>query len=198
MEFQRQECWGPELPFFSPGESSRPRDQTQVSCVAGRFFLPSKPPDSRWRNTSFPSIWKYIHAGILHQKLVSFLALLFAIILKKCHRNNITSPEVIFRIFCPIFTELHRIFCAIFRTVEVSIPDHRICSSSEFMWLHKSGLCHLSQKLIANGQYHWKHLFSRPWKSLVVESVVSYPEPVILLRKPQMFKATRNPNKYLT
>ena len=26
------------LPFPSPGDSSRPRDQTQVSCTVGRFF----------------------------------------------------------------------------------------------------------------------------------------------------------------
>ena len=38
MEFSRQE-WILELfaIFFSRG-SSRPRDQTQVSCIAGRFF----------------------------------------------------------------------------------------------------------------------------------------------------------------
>ena len=37
MEFSRQEYWsGSSSP--SPGESSRPRDQTQVSCIAGRFF----------------------------------------------------------------------------------------------------------------------------------------------------------------
>ena len=33
-----QEYWS-GLPFPSPGESSRPRDQTQVSCLAGRFLL---------------------------------------------------------------------------------------------------------------------------------------------------------------
>ena len=37
VEFFRQEYWG-ELPFPSPGESSEPRDQTQVSHTAGRFF----------------------------------------------------------------------------------------------------------------------------------------------------------------
>jgi len=37
MEFSRQEYWsGLSLP--SPGDSSWPRDQTQISCVAGRFF----------------------------------------------------------------------------------------------------------------------------------------------------------------
>ena len=37
MEFSRQEyCNG--LPFPSPGDFSQPRDQTHVSCVAGRLF----------------------------------------------------------------------------------------------------------------------------------------------------------------
>ena len=37
MEFSRQESWS-GLSFPSPGDSSWPRDQTQISCVAGRFF----------------------------------------------------------------------------------------------------------------------------------------------------------------
>ena len=37
MEFSTQEYWS-GLPFSSPGESSRSKDQTQVSCTAGRFF----------------------------------------------------------------------------------------------------------------------------------------------------------------
>ena len=37
MGFSRQEYWS-ELPLPSPGESSWPRDQTQVSCIAGRCF----------------------------------------------------------------------------------------------------------------------------------------------------------------
>ena len=37
MEFSRQEYWN-GLPFPSPGGSSQPRDQTQVSWIAGRFF----------------------------------------------------------------------------------------------------------------------------------------------------------------
>ena len=36
MGFSRQEYWS-GLPFPSPGESSRPRDRTQV-CIAGRRF----------------------------------------------------------------------------------------------------------------------------------------------------------------
>ena len=37
MESSRQEYWS-GLPFPSPGESSQPRDGTQVSCIADRFF----------------------------------------------------------------------------------------------------------------------------------------------------------------
>ena len=37
MEFSRPEYWGGE-PFPSPGGSYQPRDRTQVSCIAGRFF----------------------------------------------------------------------------------------------------------------------------------------------------------------
>ena len=37
MEFSRQEYWS-GLPFHSPGDPSQPRDQTQVSRIAGKFF----------------------------------------------------------------------------------------------------------------------------------------------------------------
>ena len=37
MGFSRQEYWS-GLPFPSPGESSQPRDRTQVSHIAGRCF----------------------------------------------------------------------------------------------------------------------------------------------------------------
>ena len=38
MGFSRQESWI-GLPFPAPGESSRPRGQTCISCVADRFFF---------------------------------------------------------------------------------------------------------------------------------------------------------------
>ena len=37
MGFSRQEYWS-GLPFPSPGDSSQPRNQTQVSYIAGRHF----------------------------------------------------------------------------------------------------------------------------------------------------------------
>ena len=37
MGFSRQEYWS-GFPFPSPGESSRPRDRTLVSCIAGKRF----------------------------------------------------------------------------------------------------------------------------------------------------------------
>ena len=39
MGFSRQEYWN-GLPFPPLGESSKPRDQTWVSCIADRFFTP--------------------------------------------------------------------------------------------------------------------------------------------------------------
>ena len=46
MGLSRQEYWS-GLPCPPPGGSSQPRDQTQVSCIAGRSFTtepPGKPP----------------------------------------------------------------------------------------------------------------------------------------------------------
>ena len=37
MKFSRPECWSGG-PFPSPGKSSQPRDQHQVSCITGWFF----------------------------------------------------------------------------------------------------------------------------------------------------------------
>ena len=42
MELSRQEYWS-GLPCPPPGGSSQPRDQTQVSCIAGRSFT-TEPP----------------------------------------------------------------------------------------------------------------------------------------------------------
>ena len=51
MGFSRQEYWS-GLPFPSPGESSRPRDQTQVSCIAGRRFNLRATREARWELSS--------------------------------------------------------------------------------------------------------------------------------------------------
>ena len=42
MRFSRQEYWS-GLPFPSPGESSQPRDRTQVSRIAGRCYIQVQP-----------------------------------------------------------------------------------------------------------------------------------------------------------
>ena len=42
MRFSRQEYWS-GLPFPSPGESSQPRDRTQVSRIAGRRYIQVQP-----------------------------------------------------------------------------------------------------------------------------------------------------------
>ena len=60
MGFSRQEYWS-GLPFPPPGESSRPRDRTCVSCAfctAGRFFA-TEPAVHSWKhhgnlNRAFP------------------------------------------------------------------------------------------------------------------------------------------------
>ena len=49
MEFSRQEYWS-GLPFPSPGESSQPRDWTQVFYTAGRFF-------TAWDTREYVSLW---------------------------------------------------------------------------------------------------------------------------------------------
>ena len=49
MGFPRQEYWS-GLPFPSPEESSQPRDLTQISCIAGRFF-------TIWANTYYLNIF---------------------------------------------------------------------------------------------------------------------------------------------
>ena len=41
--FPRQEYWS-GWPFPSPGESSQPRDQTHISCIAGRYLEPPGKP----------------------------------------------------------------------------------------------------------------------------------------------------------
>ena len=55
MEFSRQEYWS-ELPFPSPGESSQPRDQTQVFRIAGVFFTSQATRETQewdWEETEF-------------------------------------------------------------------------------------------------------------------------------------------------
>ena len=47
MEFSGQEFWS-RLPLPSLGESSWPRDQTQVSCIAGGFFTVWATREASW------------------------------------------------------------------------------------------------------------------------------------------------------
>jgi len=57
MEFSRQEYWsGLQLP--SPGESSQPRDQTQVSYIAGRFFT-TEPPEKPNILVKIPKLYNF-------------------------------------------------------------------------------------------------------------------------------------------
>ena len=52
MGFFREEYWS-GLP--SSRGSSQPSDRTQVSCIAGGFFLPTEPP-GRPKNTGMGSL----------------------------------------------------------------------------------------------------------------------------------------------
>ena len=65
-EFSRQESWS-GLPFPSPGGSSRPGDQTWVSCIAGRFFIiwaAWEAPFYTWPlNSSYPLLHLPPHSG---------------------------------------------------------------------------------------------------------------------------------------
>ena len=62
LEFSRQEYWS-GLPCPSPGESSQPRDGTQVSCITGGFFTVwvirevSQFPSSQLSNTRLSKNW---------------------------------------------------------------------------------------------------------------------------------------------
>ena len=49
MGFSRQEYWS-GLPFSSSRRSSQPRDRTQVSGIAGRFFTTKPPGKPLWGN----------------------------------------------------------------------------------------------------------------------------------------------------
>ena len=67
MEFSRQEYWS-RLPFPPPGESSWPRDWTQVTCIAGGFFTAWATREVMWITDMCPSnvhtqitLWKAVH-----------------------------------------------------------------------------------------------------------------------------------------
>ena len=47
MVFSRQEYWS-GLPLPSPGNLPKPRDRTQVSCIAGRFFITWTPREAHY------------------------------------------------------------------------------------------------------------------------------------------------------
>ena len=66
MEFPRQEYWS-GLPFFSRG-SSWPRDQTHISCIAGRFLTAE-----HWGNPCLLTF--YLRKGWVQRKGPSFFVL---------------------------------------------------------------------------------------------------------------------------
>ena len=61
--FPRQECWSC-LPFPSQGGSSGPRNQTWVSCIAGRFFTNWATRDAHHTHGATQlcfNDWKHVH-----------------------------------------------------------------------------------------------------------------------------------------
>ena len=54
MKSSRQEYWS-GLPCSSPGESLQPRDPTQVSCIAGRFF-------TSWATREAQEYWRVAYS----------------------------------------------------------------------------------------------------------------------------------------
>ena len=64
MEFSRQEYWR-GLPFPSPGDLPWPRDRTQVSHVAGRFFN-----DWATREASLLKVYLFLFIYLAHRVLI--------------------------------------------------------------------------------------------------------------------------------
>ena len=91
MGFSRQEYWS-GLPFPSPGESSRPRDQTQVSHIASRRF-------NLWvtRETLWPCL--KLQPSLLPPSQDSFSLLLFTFF-------TLPSPNMLLTLFCSFFVNL--------------------------------------------------------------------------------------------
>ena len=83
MRFSRQEYWS-GLPFPSLGESSRPRDRTQVSCIAGRCFNVWATREALYNFSSLSAIegwchlhiWSYWYFFFFFKLLIFLLAVL--------------------------------------------------------------------------------------------------------------------------
>ena len=69
MQFSKQEYWS-GLPLFSR-ESSWPKDQTCVSCLAGRFFTTEPPWKAHW--AELHDIYNYLCLLVQVPTLLLFL-----------------------------------------------------------------------------------------------------------------------------
>ena len=73
MGFSRQEYWS-GLPVFSPGESSRPRNQTRISCIAGGFL-------TSWATIAFLThVRWYLTAVFIFISMMSMLLSIFSFV----------------------------------------------------------------------------------------------------------------------
>ena len=113
MEFSRQEYWS-GLSFPSPGEYSWPRDQTQISCVAGRFF----------------TVWATREAlNLLRNCSVVFPTYQFSSVaqscLTLCNPMNHSTPGLPVHHQFPEFTQTH-----VHRVGDAIQPSHPLSSPS--------------------------------------------------------------------
>ena len=123
MGFSKQEYWS-GLPFPTPGQSSWPRDQTQVSSIAGRFF-------TIW------ATWEAIDTLLLtkvHHLYLDSLSVLYSFMgfakwlmsfIHYCSniQNSFTAPEI------PCTPAIHPLYLFIFYMKKA------FCFS--FFWLHR-------------------------------------------------------------
>ena len=90
MGFSRQEYWS-GVPLPSPGESSRPRDQTQVSRIGGRGFNLSVTREDSVKKVKvkvkvkslspvrlFGIPWTAAYHGILQARILEWIAISFS------------------------------------------------------------------------------------------------------------------------
>ena len=104
MGFSRQEYWS-GLPFPSPGEFSRPRNRTQISCIAGRFF-------TGWATIAILTDvrWYFTAVFIFISMMISAVEHLFICLLVICCSSSLENMYLgslfFFKSGCFFFCEL--------------------------------------------------------------------------------------------
>ena len=69
--FSRQEYWN-GLPCPLPGDFPQPRDRTQVSCIAGRFFTMWATRDAQKYWSGYSSVTQELNRGFLHCRRILY------------------------------------------------------------------------------------------------------------------------------